>query len=70
MTTLKHFAIIAALLAGGTSLAIGQNGPATGCEHPVAGGAAGGGPGFCGYRHYRHLYSYYPHRHYRHWRYY
>ena len=48
-TTLKTtLTIVAALLAGGTSLAIAQNGPATGGEHPVAGGAAGGGwyPGY------------------------
>jgi hypothetical protein len=71
MTVLKSVMVATVLLAGGISLAIAQNGPATGCEHPVAGGAAGGGPGFCGYRHYRHLYSYYrPHRHYRRWRYY
>jgi hypothetical protein len=55
------------LLAGGSSLAIAQNGPAMGGKHPVAGGAAGGGYGY-GYRYrpYRHLYGYYrPHRHYR-----
>jgi hypothetical protein len=48
-TTLKTtLTIVAALLAGGTSLAIAQNGPATGGENPVAGGAAGGGwyPGY------------------------
>jgi hypothetical protein len=44
MTTLKTLAIVAAFLAGGTSLAMAQNGPATGAERPVAGGAAGGGP--------------------------
>ena len=33
--------ILAALLAGGTSLAVAQNGPATGGEPPVAGGAGG-----------------------------
>jgi hypothetical protein len=72
MTTLKTLTIVAALLAGGASLAMAQNGPATGGEHPVAGGAAGG-PGYgYGYRHYRHLYAYSPyrHHHYRHWRYY
>jgi hypothetical protein len=42
ITTLKSLTIVAALLAGGTSLAMAQNGPATGGEHPVAGGAAGG----------------------------
>jgi hypothetical protein len=40
MTTVKALAIVA-LLAGGTSLAIAQNGPATGGQPPVAGGAAG-----------------------------
>ena len=37
MTTLKILTIVAALLAGGTSLAIAQNGPATGGQSPVAG---------------------------------
>ena len=78
MTTLKTLTIVAALLAGGTSLAIAQNGPATGGQSPVAGGANGGGWGGglytgraygygYGYRPYRHLYAYYPH--YRHYRY-
>src|SRR5215470_1859509 len=40
MTTLKTFTIVAALLAGGTSLAMAQNAPATGGQRPVAGGAA------------------------------
>jgi hypothetical protein len=40
MTTVKALAIVA-LLAGGTSLAVAQNGPATGGQPPVAGGAAG-----------------------------
>jgi hypothetical protein len=40
---LKNLTIVAALLATGTSLAIAQNGLPTGGEHPVAGGAAGGG---------------------------
>jgi hypothetical protein len=73
MTTLKTLTIVAALLAGGTSLAIAQNGPATGGERPVAGGANGGGPAYgqvYGYG-YRHLYAYSPYHHrYRHWRYY
>ena len=71
MTTLKTLAIVAALLAGGTSLAMAQNGPATGGLPPVAGGAGGyrgygysygwhGGAPVYGYR-YRHLYAYYPH---------
>jgi hypothetical protein len=42
MTILKTVTIVAALLAGGTSLAMAQNGLPTGGEHPVAGGAAGG----------------------------
>jgi hypothetical protein len=40
MTSVKALAIIA-LLAGSTSLAVAQSGPATGGEPPVAGGAAG-----------------------------
>ena len=40
MTTVKGLAIVA-LLVGGTSLAIAQNGPSTGGQPPVAGGAAG-----------------------------
>jgi hypothetical protein len=71
MKAIKTLTIVAALLAGGVSLAMAQNGPATGTEHPVAGGAAGGGYGY-GYRHCRHLYAYSPYHHhrYRHWRYY
>jgi hypothetical protein len=38
MTTLKSFAIVAALLAGGTSLAIAENGPQT---QPATGGTGG-----------------------------
>src|SRR5215472_10233523 len=45
MTTLKTLTIVAALLAGGISLALAQNGPATGGLPPVAGGA-GGYPGY------------------------
>jgi hypothetical protein len=45
MTTLKTLTLITALLAGGVSLAMAQNGPATGGERPVAGGANGGGWG-------------------------
>ena len=76
MITLKTLTIVAALLAGGTSLAIAQNGLPTGGQSPVAGGANGGGWGGgwyaggaygYGYRPYRHLYAYYPH--YRHYRY-
>jgi hypothetical protein len=40
MTTLKNLTIIATLLFAGTSLAIAQNGPATGGQ-PPAGSAAG-----------------------------
>jgi hypothetical protein len=74
MTTLKTVTIVAALLAGGTSLAMAQNGPPTGGQRPVAGGANGGGwaggwygggwyvgaPGYgYGYAPYRPLYGYY-----------
>jgi hypothetical protein len=45
MTMWKSLTIVAVLLAGGTSLAMAQNGLPTGGEHPVAGGAAGGGYG-------------------------
>jgi hypothetical protein len=65
MTMLKSLTIVAALIAGGTSLAIAQNGLPTGGESPVAGGAGGGGwgypggvygyPGYPGYG-----YGYYP----------
>jgi hypothetical protein len=41
MITLKSLMIAAALLAGGISLAMAQNGPATGNERPVAGGGGG-----------------------------
>jgi len=72
MTILKSVMVATALLAGGISLAIAQNGPATGGQRPVAGGANGGGPGY-GYVYrygygwpYRHMYGYYrPYRHYR-----
>jgi hypothetical protein len=76
MTTLKSLTLVAVLLAGGTSLAMAQNGLPTGGESPVAGGANGGGWGYAGgaygypaygygyyrygYRPYRHLYAYYP----------
>jgi sterol desaturase/sphingolipid hydroxylase (fatty acid hydroxylase superfamily) len=81
MTTFKTLTIVAALLAGGTSLAMAQNGLPTGGESPVAGGAGGGGWGGgwyygrapiygYGYRPYRHLYAYAPrYRHYRSWHY-
>jgi hypothetical protein len=54
MTTykgLKALTLFAALLVGGTSLAIAQNGLPTGGEPPVAGGAAGNpitNPGYYG----------------------
>ena len=77
MTTLKILTIVAALLAGGTSLAMAQNGLPTGGQRPVAGGANGGGwaggwwyggaPVYgyrygYGYAPYRRLYGYYPYR--------
>ena len=53
MTSIKTLTIMAALLAGGTSLALAQNGPPTGGYPPVAGGAGGNpvtsgppGPGY------------------------
>jgi hypothetical protein len=66
MTLLKSVMVAEVLLAGGSSLAIAQNGPPTGGERPVAGGANGGGWGggwnggapVYGYAHPR-LYSYY-----------
>ena len=39
MTTLKSLMMVSALLVGGASLAVAQNGPATGGQAPVAGGA-------------------------------
>jgi hypothetical protein len=48
MTILKSVVVATVLLAGGSSLAIAQNGPAMGGEHPAAGGAAGGGWGWYG----------------------
>jgi hypothetical protein len=81
MTLLKSVMVAAVLLTGGSSLAIAQNGPPTGGERPVAGGANGGGWGggwyggapVYGYGYgygyaYPRLYSYYrPYRRYRHW---
>jgi hypothetical protein len=43
MTTLKNLIIIVTLLVAGTSLAIAQNGPATGGQPPA--GTAAGNPG-------------------------
>ena len=55
MTPLKTLVFVGALLAGGSSLAMAQNGPSTGGERPVAGGANGGGPAYgYGYRSHRH----------------
>ena len=51
MITPKSLTIVAALLAGGTSLAMAQSGLPTGGEPPVAGGAAGNpitNPGYYG----------------------
>jgi hypothetical protein len=79
MTTLKTLTLVVAMLAGGTSLAMAQNGLPTGGQSPVAGGANGGGWGGgwyaggaygYGYRPHRNLYAYYPsYRRYRHWHY-
>jgi hypothetical protein len=75
MTILKSLTIVAVLLAAGTSFAVAQNGPATGGEHPVAGGAAGG-PYYGHFYHpwtgrrisHGHLYNYYrPHHRYSHY---
>ncbi len=44
MVTLKTVTLAAALIAGATSLAMAQNGPATGGQPPVAGGAAASNP--------------------------
>ena len=43
MTALKSLTILAALMIGGTSLAIAQNGPATGGQPPA--GVRAGAPG-------------------------
>jgi hypothetical protein len=40
MTTPKSLMMVSALLVGGASLAVAQNGPATGGQTPVADGAA------------------------------
>jgi hypothetical protein len=62
MTMLKSLTIVAVLIAGGTSLAIAQNGLPTGGESPVAGGAGGGGWGYPGgvYGYPGYGYGYYP----------
>jgi hypothetical protein len=72
---LKSLTVAAVLIAGGTSLAMAQNGLPTGGERPVAGGANGGGPYYgqvyrygYGYQPYRHLYAHYgPYRYWRHY---
>ena len=83
MTLLKSVMVAAVLLTGGSSLAIAQNGPPTGGQSPVAGGANGGswgggwyggapvyGYGYrYGYAPYRRLYGYYGPRWRRYWRY-
>jgi hypothetical protein len=46
MSILKSVMVATVLLAGGGSLAMAQNGPPTGNERPVAGGANGGGPAY------------------------
>jgi hypothetical protein len=43
MASLKTLTMVAALIAGATSLAIAQSGPPTGAQPPVAGGAAASG---------------------------
>jgi hypothetical protein len=40
MTTPKSLMMVGALLVGGASLAVAQNGPAPGDQPPIAGGAA------------------------------
>jgi hypothetical protein len=59
MITLKSLTIVAALLAGGTSLAMAQNGLPTGGEPPVAGGGAGNPIVDYGYRAAPGYYGYY-----------
>src|SRR5215831_3165793 len=41
MTALKSLMIVSALLVGGTGLGAAQNGPPTGGQPPITGGAAG-----------------------------
>jgi hypothetical protein len=41
MTSLENLIVVGALLVGGASLAVAQNGPATGGQPTIAGGAAG-----------------------------
>jgi hypothetical protein len=68
MITLKSLTIFAALLAGGISPALAQNGPATGNEPAVAGGGAGNpivdyGARRAATTHHRHIYMYAPSHH-------
>ena len=44
MASLKTLTVAAVLVVGATSFAVAQNGPATGGEPPVAGGAAASNP--------------------------
>jgi hypothetical protein len=74
MTTLKRFLIAITLLAGCASLAMAQNGPPTGSQSPVAGGANGGRWGWYAGGAYGYPYSYryrtaygYGYRPYRYW---
>ena len=69
LNAMKTFTMVAALLAGGTTLAMAQNGLPTGNETPVAGGANGGGIAYgtvYGYPNEfqptRHFYAYQPSR--------
>jgi hypothetical protein len=41
MTSLENLIVVGALLVGGASLAVAQNGPAAGGQPPIAGGTAG-----------------------------
>jgi hypothetical protein len=73
LNTIKTFTMVATLLAGGTTLAMAQNGLPTGNETPVAGGANGGGIAYGTVYRYpnefrpaRHLYAYQPSRPHRH----
>jgi hypothetical protein len=45
MSTLKTLILVTALLAGGTSLVLAQNGPSTGGQLPVASGPHGSASG-------------------------
>ena len=51
MNVLKKLLIVTALLAGGSSLAMAQNGPPTGGYPPVMGGA-GGNPAVPGFAYF------------------